>query len=251
MTSFLLLPGAGGDPWYWHLVVGELVRQGHQATAVDLPADDETADLDRYTDIAVAAAAGMEDIVVVAQSLGAFTAPLVANRLPVASVALVNPMIPLPGETPGDWWSRSGYDQAQGSSAADPDVFTHDLPPAVAATLAGRQRSQSATVFASPCRYDSWPAVPIHVLVGADDRFFPAAFQVGLCRARLGIEPVVMPGGHAIALSQPLEVARRLVCIGESAVVTRPRTRLGTAVPATKGLLQPENPPSTGEDSTP
>ena len=167
MTSFLLLPGAGGDPWYWHLVVGELVRQGHQATAVDLPADDETADLDRYTDIAVAAAAGMEDIVVVAQSLGAFTAPLVANRLPVASVALVNPMIPLPGETPGDWWSRSGYDQAQGSPAADPDVFTHDLPPAVAAALAGPQRNQSATVFASPCRYDSWPAVPIHVLVGA------------------------------------------------------------------------------------
>lgn len=43
MTSFVLIPGAGGSAWYWHRVVPLLREAGHENVAVDLPGDDETA----------------------------------------------------------------------------------------------------------------------------------------------------------------------------------------------------------------
>ena len=52
--------------------------------------------------------------------------------------------------------------------------------------------------------------MPTRVLVGRDDRFFPAAFQVRVARERLGIEADEMPGGHLAALSRPVELADRL-----------------------------------------
>jgi len=45
VTSFVLIPGAGGSAWYWHRVVPLLRAAGHEAAAVDLPGDDEGAGL--------------------------------------------------------------------------------------------------------------------------------------------------------------------------------------------------------------
>lgn len=53
------------------------------------------------------AAGDRQDVVLVAQSLGAFTAPLVCARAPVRMLIFVNAMIPLPGETPGAWWGNT------------------------------------------------------------------------------------------------------------------------------------------------
>src|SRR6266540_3653405 len=36
MATFILIPGAGSDSWYWHLVVPELERRGHDVVAVQL-----------------------------------------------------------------------------------------------------------------------------------------------------------------------------------------------------------------------
>ena len=41
MATYVLIPGAGGDAWYWHRVVPELEARGHDVVAVDLPAADE------------------------------------------------------------------------------------------------------------------------------------------------------------------------------------------------------------------
>ena len=101
MSTFVLIPGAGGAAWYWHRVAPRLRDAGHQAIAVDLPGDDEIAGLPAYARRVVAAIGDRDDVVLVAQSLGAFTAPLVAERVPVLGLVLVNAMIPTPGETPG------------------------------------------------------------------------------------------------------------------------------------------------------
>jgi pimeloyl-ACP methyl ester carboxylesterase len=69
---------------------------------------------------------------------------------------------------------------------------------------------QSSTVFTSPCTFEHWPSVPTRVLIGRDDRFVPADFQRRVARERLGISPDEMPGGHLVALSQPVELASRL-----------------------------------------
>lgn len=80
---------------------------------IDLPADDDTAGLDEYADLVAAAAAGLpRPLVVAAQSMGAFTAPLVAQRTPTDQILLVNPMIPAPGESAGQWWSATGQKDA-------------------------------------------------------------------------------------------------------------------------------------------
>ena len=220
MTSFVLIPGAGGAAWYWHRVVPLLRDAGHAAVAVDLPAEDETAGLPEYARLAAAAAGGRDDVVLVAQSLGAFTAPLVATAVALRGLVFVNAMIPVPGETPNDWWEATGWEDARmaaaraGGYGTDFDMavyFLHDVPPDVAAAGEPYQRPEAAAVFGSVCDFAAWPAIPIRVVAGADDRFFPAAFQRRVAGERLGIEPDVLPGGHLIALSQPVALAAYLL----------------------------------------
>ena len=77
--TFVLIPGAGGSAWVWSRVARFLVQAGHEAIAVDLPGEDETAGLSRYTELVVDAIGSRSDVVLVAGSLGGFTAPLVAE----------------------------------------------------------------------------------------------------------------------------------------------------------------------------
>jgi pimeloyl-ACP methyl ester carboxylesterase len=189
-----------------------LEKAGHQAIAVDLPGDDERAGLAEYARVVAEAAAGHDGVVLVAQSLGGFTAPLAAASLPLRGLVLVNAMIPVPGETPGAWWEDTGWEQARIAAAErggyptefdEPSYFLHDVPPEVVASGAEQQRPEAAAVFGSVCDFAAWPSVPIRVLAGADDRFFPADFQQRVARDRLGLEADARPGGHLIALSQP------------------------------------------------
>ncbi|MDF2976818.1 MAG: alpha/beta hydrolase [Actinomycetospora sp.] len=157
MTTWLLLPGAGGAAWYWHRVVEILAARGDEAIAVDLPADDPSAGIPRYVEVALAALGDRPDPVVVGQSLGGFTAVEIARRIPVERLVLVNAMIPAVGETPGQWWADSGHQQtreafvrAAGREDAgfDPEYeFLHDVPPEVVAAGAEHQRDQSDAPF--------------------------------------------------------------------------------------------------------
>ena len=220
MTIFVLVPGAGGQAWYWHRLVPELQRRGHTAVAVDLPADDESAGLDAYTDAVVAAVDGRAPVVLVAQSMGAFTAPLVCARVPVDLLVLLNPMIPVPGETGGEWWTVTGHDRAvaehaerdglSGDVGDQETYFFHDVPPEVVAAAFQQPFAQSTRPFEDPWPLVAWPDVPTRVLSGRDDRFFPVDFQRRLAAERLGREIDVIPGGHLTALSRPAELADRL-----------------------------------------
>ncbi len=222
--TFILIPGAGGSAWYWHLVAPLLQQRGHEAVPVSLPAADDTAGLPEYA-AAVVRAIGNRDprqVVLVAQSMGGFTAPLVCQQVPVALMVLVNAMIPRPGETPGEWWTNTRHDEAKrvqnlrdGRPAAASDLlidFFHDVPqPLIDEAWAQGEPRQSRTIFGSPCTIESWPAVPTRVLSGRDDRFFPAEFQRRVAHERLGISADEMPGGHLVALSQPAELSARLL----------------------------------------
>ena len=219
--TFILIPGAGGQAWYWHRVVPELAALGHDAVAVDLPAGDDSAGWAEYTD-AVVRAIGARDsgLVLVGQSMGGFTAPLVCARVPVDLVVLVNAMTPAPGETGGDWWGNTGQAEAAAAFAReqgrpeDFDVlrdFFHDVPQHVVEDAMARgEPAQSGTPFGQPWPAGGWPDVPTRFLQGRDDRLFPLAFQRRVARERLGIDVDDMPGGHLMALSQPVELARRL-----------------------------------------
>lgn len=220
MSTYVLIPGAGGAGWYWHLVVPRLREAGHEAIAVDLPGDNETAGLREYTEQVVDAIGDRDDVVLVAQSLGGLTAPLVAAEVSVRALVLVNAMIPTPGETPGAWWDNTGWLQAREAAAerggypAEFDLavyFLHDVPPEVAAAGEPHQRAEADASFESVCDFEAWPSIPIRVVAGADDRFFPIEFQQRLAQERLGLEADVLPGGHLLALSQPDVLAAYLL----------------------------------------
>ncbi len=221
---FVLVPGAGGDAMYWHLLEPELGRRGHDVLAVDLPTGDDSAGLPEYADTVIRGIGGRDvrSLVLVAQSLAGFVAPLVCQRVPVSLLVLLNAMIPAPGETPGEWWAHTGHAEARRQKMLrdgrptdakfDPLVdFFHDVPqPVIDEAFKRGEPRQSDTVFGSPCRFEVWPAVPTRVLIGRDDRFLPAELQRRVARERLGLTPDEMPGGHLVALSRPAELAERL-----------------------------------------
>ncbi len=220
--TYVLVPGAGGMASFWHLVRRELDARGLGSVAVDLPADDPAKGLPDYVDVIVDAAAGLDDVVLVAQSLGGFSASWAADRLPTSRIVLLNAMIPLPGETSGEWWDATGSSDARRDhdirEGRDPDAnfdletyFLHDVPADVLASLGDEQRDQTETVFVAPWGLDSWPDIPTTVLAARDDRFFPFAFQQRVARERLGIEAIEVPGGHLAALSHPVEVTDAIV----------------------------------------
>src|SRR4051794_27282594 len=141
--TFVLVPGAGGDGFYWHLLAPLL---GPDTICVDLPAGDAGAGLAAYADAIVAAADGASEVVLVAQSMGGFSAPLAAARLDVRRIVLVNAMVPRPGETFNAWWWAVGQGPASRAYAEqdgrDPDApfdvvetFFHDVPPEVTAAV--------------------------------------------------------------------------------------------------------------------
>ena len=218
-ATFVLIPGAGGRAWYWHRLVPELEGRGHLAVAVDLPADDDSAGLERYAQTVLDAAAGSPGgpLVVVGQSMGGLTAPLVCGRVRVDLLVLLNAMVPRPGETGGEWWTATGHGEARAQAARahgwpldDDDAFLHDVPPRVAAS-APTPFAQSGTPFTEPWPLPGWPDVPPRVLAGRYDRFFPVGFPRRVAADRLGLPVEELPGGHLVALSRPAELAERLV----------------------------------------
>ena len=139
---------------------------------------------------AVGARAVTAPVAVAAYSLGAFTAPLVWQRVPARTAAA----------------RRDGY-------PAEFDLgtyFLHDVPAGLMPGLSEHNVPQSAGPFGDVCAFDGWPGVPLHVIAGLDDRFFPLELQRRVARERLGLEPEVVPGGHLALLSRPAELSAAL-----------------------------------------
>jgi Alpha/beta hydrolase family len=218
LATFVLIHGAGDVGWYWHLVETELRQRGHQVVAPDLPCDDDSAGLPEYAQAVVDAIGDRGDrgdLVVAGQSFGGFTAPLVADRIPVDLLVLIAAMIPAPGEKPEDWFAATGYrparkDGSETGGRDDPYAAYHDVPRALAEEAVSRQRSQSDTPGRSPWPLDAWPDTPTRFVLCTEDRAFPADFMRRVVSERLAVTPDEIAAGHCVALSRPRELADML-----------------------------------------
>jgi len=160
-----------------------------------------------------------QHVVVVGQSLGGFTAPLVCEQSAADLLVLIAPMIPAPGDSPVSYWTSTGYDREDRQQYDDTiELFYHDVPPDLAAEAMSRGRSQSEARMGEPWPLDAWPNVATRVLLCRDDRLFPARFIRRVARERLGITPDEIDGGHCPALSRPKQLADKL----ESFVLSGP-----------------------------
>jgi hypothetical protein len=228
MATFVLIPGAGSDPRVYGSTIEHLGALGHEALAPPLPLQDPNARPSEHADAVAAALPREAELVVVAQSLGAFTGPLVAARVPVAQLILLAPMIPKPGETAGEWWGNTRHEEAIADvlkrhgpmrawgADAMAEVFLHDVDPAVARDSERFQAPPGEGMFAEPWPLDAWPEVPTRVLAPTGDRLFPHAFQQRVARERLGLDTDDMAGGHLPMLSRPRELAERLIELAQA-----------------------------------
>ncbi|MCX6407772.1 MAG: alpha/beta fold hydrolase [Propionibacteriales bacterium] len=230
-ATFVLVPGAGGSPWFWSRVVPLLEAIGHRAVAVDLPGEDPEVDLQGYVDRVVEAvrtSRGHGPVVLVGQSFGGFSASAAALVEPVDLLVLLNAMVPRPGESGVQWWRAVGQAaarrEAEAAAGRDPsrpfdvlEVFFHDAPDDVLAEAAEHDRQQTDRAFGSPWPGERWPDVPTHVLVADDDRLFPPGLQERVAQERLGVTPRSVPGGHLNALTRPQKLVDALVaCLSDA-----------------------------------
>jgi hypothetical protein len=154
-----------------------LEEAGHDAIAVDLAGDDEHAGLSAYAD-RVIDAIGARHVILVAQSLAGFTAPLVCARVRVHMLVFVNAMISVPGETAGQWWENTGSTAARTAAAQRggysptfdmATYFLHDVPPEIskqgehsnATRLTSCSASHVNSTGGPTCRSMSSPGVRI------------------------------------------------------------------------------------------
>jgi len=206
-----------------------LVSAGHTVVAPDLPAGNPDADFNAYADAVDAAlekvAVSAEELVVVGQSMGGFTAPVVAHRHPGARIVLVAPMIPQPGETPAEYFQHVDLENAQRDAATEGGynssfdvrrIFLHDVPPEVVEQLMARgEPEQAATIFAQPFPIAGWPDARTRVIACTEDRMFPLPLVERVARDRLDVEVERLHSGHLAGFSHPDQLSQ-LILRGEA-----------------------------------
>ena len=223
-TTFVLIPGAGIDPGAWSWTIAELRARGHQGLAPRLPLDDPDAGPSDHAEAVLEAARDVDGpLVVVGQSLGAFAASLVAGRRRVAELILIAPMIPVPGETAGEWWAAVKHEEAIAELVERlgpmntwgpqemAEVFLHDVPTDTGSAAERYVRAPGPGMFREPWPLTAWPDAPTRVLAPREDRLFPLAFQRRVTQERLKLSVEEIPGGHVPMLARPGELADRLI----------------------------------------
>jgi pimeloyl-ACP methyl ester carboxylesterase len=180
--------------------------------AVDLPCEDESAGWSDYADAVVEAIGDAGNLVVVAQSFGGFTAPLVCARKPCDLLVFIAGMIPRRGETADGYWAATRYADSPRHPSADDDIghFYHDVPGDLAEEALRRGRRQAEAIGAEPWPLERWPSVPVRFILCRDDRLFPASWLRGVVLDRLGFVADEMDGGHCPALARPAQLVERL-----------------------------------------
>lgn len=210
MSTFALIHGGGSGAWDWHLVAPLLQAAGHEAIAVDLPIEDNGADLGDYAQSVVDAVGARADVIVVGHSLGGFTAPLAAEALGAKGLMYLSAMIPLPGESFNQWWTASEHDRED--IGTDQAVwFYTGVPDQLVRESQTHERDQQGEWMSRAWPGTGHPPIPTRAILCRDDAFFPPAFMRRQVRERLGTEPVEIDGGHYAALSNPAGVADALL----------------------------------------
>lgn len=217
MASFVLVHGGLHGAWCWEPLTPALRERGHAVHAMDLPCDDTTADLNDYVQAVLRAMAPLATPpILVGHSMAGLIIPHVARQAPVAALvylcSMVAPSSPADHAANLDLMSeemkagrrsdplgRSIYDPAVAKS-----LFFNAVPPALQDWAVGRLRPQSQQAWRSPPYIDQLPVAPAFAFVAEDDHttHSPAA-QRRMLRDRLGVEPIVLPGGHSPFLGCP------------------------------------------------
>lgn len=233
----VLIHGAWHDGSCWAPVVAELAGRGHDARAVDLPADRPGAGFDEYVDAVLDAVGPTGRVLLVGHSLGGLTAPVVAQRIGsdrVAGLVLVAALLPRPGASwqdrvrsepgimaPGFGRGQQRHDDgttswpaAEAESGLYAGVAQESSGELVAQAVAGlRPQDWAVTREVSPLT--AWPPVPTVCVVCAQDRVVDPGWSRSAAAGIPGAEVVELEGGHFPMLTRPAQLAAIIAAVAD------------------------------------
>ena len=192
---------------------------------MDLPVDDGTATFEDYARCVLPSCAGADDIVLVGHSLGSMVIPLVAAERAAGTMVFLCGVVPnfagspwhdAPAmEAPGTFEGLTQRDDGATSWStleAATNAFYGHCSPADAHWAYERLRPQnSGSLFDRSYPLDHWPEGRRIAISTLDDRAVTPEFSRHVCRRRLGVDPIELPGDHSPFLSRPAELAETLL----------------------------------------
>jgi pimeloyl-ACP methyl ester carboxylesterase len=225
MAEFILVHGGLHGAWCWELLETELGRLGHKTHAMDLPIDRQNVYVDDYARTVLSAVAGKaaDDAFLVGHSMGGLIVPRVAFERPAARIVFLCAGFAHTSEAErlenqaaidANLFFTSLMTDALGrvtmTRESATEVFYHDVPPELADWAAGKLRPQWAEGYANVGPIAPYAERVAGIIACADDRIVLPEPHARIARARFGIAPVMLPGGHSPFLSRPADLARVL-----------------------------------------
>jgi pimeloyl-ACP methyl ester carboxylesterase len=229
--TFVLIPGAWLGGWSWQPVARLLTGHGYPVLALNLPGlsyDGSPpglglADAVEYV-VGEVERRDLANVVLVSHSWGGYPATGAAHRLAgrVAKVIYFSAVVPEQGSSMADENGQYGEIIRQAITAS-PDATVPVGLDAVQGVLmpgdpAPLQELVSQLLLPQPGGYmtDSLDLPPV-TKIGLDAAYVLCADDIALARpgaefaARLGVDPLVIPGNHMTMLTQPAVVADALL----------------------------------------
>lgn len=221
--DFLLVHGSTQSPHAWEPLAGLLRERGHRSVAVDLPVDEPDLPAAGYAKIAAEQAAHLDRPVVVAHSAGGVVVPAIEAAVEARHIVWLGALLP-------DLASgRSVYEQIQTDAdemfGAEHRTWTESVTehPALSAYflfhdcdlatlrwgLTTLRLWQPKAVFGEHPETGPLQAPSTYVLP-EDDRTLRPEWMRAAARERLGVAPIVVPGGHCPHVSRPDLIATML-----------------------------------------
>jgi pimeloyl-ACP methyl ester carboxylesterase len=216
--TFALVHGAWHGAWCFELLEQELRQRGESTISMDLPIDDPDLDASDYARTVVDATAELDDeIVLVGHSMGGLVIPLVPELRPIRQLIYLSGAIRPPGSPTAVKLAgpplKSEPDE-RGLLVPDRDSaieqFYPDVEPALAEWAAAQLRPQNLKVVRGLGPATAWPVLPVAAIVGTKDIWQLDHYQQ-TCRDLLGVEAILIEGGHSPFLSRPGELAELLI----------------------------------------
>lgn len=222
---FLLVHGTTQSPDGWRLLAGELAALGHEVVTTDLLEFGEDLSVAGYAAAVSAQQSGAHIDVVVAHSGAGLLLPAIATAtqavtqvflaagIPSGTRSLIEELSDNATSLVNEDWI--GVDPTTDIVAARRFLF-HDCIPQVADWACSTLRS-FVPVSAYSARILLAPEIRAVSVVPGDDRTLRPDWMITASRQRLGVEPIIIEGGHCPHVSRPTELAAIL----DSAVFSR------------------------------
>jgi pimeloyl-ACP methyl ester carboxylesterase len=231
--TFVLVHGGGHGGWCWQRVARALRAEGHEVHTPTLTgfgdrAHLEAADFEVFVQdvAALLELEDLHDVVLVGHSMGGTVIPRVAERVPerIARVVWLTAAVTADGESllqavPQTPAVAAAVTIAEdGSLTTDHDVLIgallQDGTDDDRAWVRARHRDYPKHALVEPGRLSAFLALglPTAYVVALDDQVIPPEVQRRFA-ARLGVEPVEVPGSHDCIVSRPDAVAAALAAL--------------------------------------